>query len=588
MGAATSSNSTDLITNVASSIIQETANANSSSLISNNKIRLNHCDINVGGNLDLNQSANTIQKASQLNKSIQNAAVANNIAQKVAQEAASKVGSLGLGYASANNSVYASVNATSEIKSAISNTLDQFTDTGNVIDCNSSTIDVVKNMSINQGITSKNIANQVLDTDQVAKINNDISQSVKQKATATVEGLAGFLIALALVIASLGYSIAKPLTTGSAKIIIIMVLIVVLFVITLLMYIRKVPPLFQDMPLCASYQDIKTCDEECIDQKIQSVRVKNPPLKYIFSIFDGKDKIDLSRQLVQVYNQNTNQNNAGYNDKIRQLIDQDIQTSIKNIGNVASLSSGVSVPNPLVTSKYLIPEQFMIPSDSSNHQQGLCNPGQVDKIIYYSDCSSLDPSTYKCPSSGSSEISCKYLVSASGDDDPSTVLATYNSDEYDKLSSQNLTTTDWDYIRFVYVDIINRKSNNVFISNHYAINDDDLVQTIETGSNSGVMKLKDAITQSKGYQFIPDSDYKTYYTGSNVSGSIKGMFGYCNSREYKVSKFMRSKGKWILGAILFIVFGFLIFNAYKSKKSENNNGVEKVLTNTVEQKFYFN
>ena len=311
MGAAQTKNTTDLVSDVTNEIMQDTQNKYDSSMVENNTIKLGKCNIKVDGDLNVKQSAETLQKAQQLNKSMSNAAVSNNIAQKIAQEAASKVGSLGIGYADAENSVYAAVNASSTIQQALGQTLGQFSEATNSVNCENSTIDVLGNMDISQGLTAKNIGNQVLQGNQLAQINNEISQSVTQKASATVQGLAGVLIAIALIIAALGYSVAKPLSSGSFKIIIMVVLLVVLVVIFLLLYLAKAPPFFSDLPLCAKNDgSFKTCDSDCIDLKMQTIYMKNPPLKYHFQITGAKDNVDLARQVIEVFN--NNQNNKEY------------------------------------------------------------------------------------------------------------------------------------------------------------------------------------------------------------------------------------------------------------------------------------
>ena len=200
MGSSHSSNATDLITNVTSSISLDTSNNAAQAIVNNQQINIDDCTIKAAGNVNIQQMANTLQQARQINKSIQNATVANDIAQQVAQEATSKVGSLGIGIADASNSVYAAVNASSDIKQALNNATTQYSNIGNTFNCTRSTIISGKDIGITQSSTASTLANQVLDGQQEAEINNKISQSVTQKASATVEGLAGLLIAIAMII----------------------------------------------------------------------------------------------------------------------------------------------------------------------------------------------------------------------------------------------------------------------------------------------------------------------------------------------------------------------------------------------------
>lgn len=569
MGSAQTKNTTDLVTDVTSQIMQDTQNSYNSDMVSNNNIHFGKCDIKVDGNFNIKQTAETLQKAVQLNKSMENAAVSNNIAQKIAQEAASKVGSLGIGYADAENSVYAAVNASSTIQQALNNTLNQFSDTQNAVTCDDSTIDVLGDFNISQGLSSENIGSQVLQGNQLAKINNDISQSVTQKASATVEGLAGVLIAIALIIAALGYSIAKPLSSGSFKIIIMVVLLVVIVVIVLLLYLDKAPPFFSDLPLCAKNDDgLATCDAECIDEKMNTVYIKNPPMKYTFQIVGAKDNLDLARLVIQSFN--NNKNNQGYNAIIKQDIDKAITESLakfKNLGSKftppAKNADGGYDFSPLIVpknsdNKFLtIPDQYLLQTDTKS-KLGSCTPGAIDSITSGGKCSSASKDDINC----SSSLVCENLLDTA-ETVSDTTLAVYN-DFSEKITDAN----QWDYIRFIFIDIINDKGTdkNRYVSNNYAINDTDLVQD----GSGNVQILEDAIkNNSLGvFKFIPDNLYTPKNKAASGGGQVTGMFGYCNSRQYKLDKFMQNIGKWILIVIAILIFGYLGYSAYKSKKAE--------------------
>lgn len=549
MGAAQTKNTTDMVSTVTSEIMDDTQNTYNSNMISGNSIKFDKCNVEVSGNMDIKQTADVLQKAEQLNKSMQNAAVSNNIAQKIAQEAASKVGSLGIGYADAENSVYAAVNASSEIQQALNNTLNQFSDINNKYNCENSTIDVIGNFDISQGLTSENIGSQVLQGNQLAKINNDISQSVTQKASATVEGLAGFLIGIALIIAALGYSIAKPLSSGSFKIIIMVVLIVILVIIVATLYLKKAPPFFSDLPLCAVDGGIKSCDSDCIDQKMNTVYIKNPPLKYTFQIVNAKNNIDLARQIIELFN--VNQNNQGYNVEIKNTIDSNIANTVDKLKNL--VDSPPPVPNPLTVTPYKIPNSYLRKdTDDSN---GSCTPGAIDSTT--NNCDNSDPN--KCASTA-----CETSLDPSDDSTPpDQVLATYNN-----FSGTSYTENEWDYIRFVYIDILNRNGAK-YVSNNYAISPDNLVQD----SDGKIQTLANALkANSPGvYQFKPDNNYISNNMPVSGGGHVTGMFGYCNSRQYKLDKFMQNIGKWILLVIVILIFGYLGYSAYKSKKAEKGD-----------------
>lgn len=579
MGSAHSSNSADLITNVMSSISMDTSNNAAQAIINDQGISLDGCVIKAAGNVTMQQTANTIQQARQINKSIQNATVTNDIAQRVAQQATSKVGSMGIGIADASNSVYAAVNASSDIKQALNNATSQYSNIGNTFNCTRSTIEAGKDLNITQSSTASTLTNQVLDGNQAAQINNKISQSVTQKASATVEGLAGLLIAIALIIAALGYSIAKPLTTGSFKIIIIMVLLVLLAVLVGFLYIRKAPPFFADSPRCQPSGVIDHtlgCDESCVKVSHGVVNLKAPPLKYTLATIGegnpdvGKD-VNMARQIINAVKENTN--NGGYTEAKRQKIEDDIKNLTKKLNTLGFKTTWQSngdliVPNPLavykdsqgIDVKFAIPSAYLMGNNPNDNTQGMCTPGAITSITGGSDCGSK-PTQWAtdstCPPTG--VISCTALALATGKDTNDDIVAVYNDTDFDAFKAV-ANPADWDVLRFCYVNLINANSGKAYIANNYGIADTDLVEN----SNNEIKQLKDA--GDWAYKFTPSDGVTPASAGTASAGKLEGMFGFCDTQQYKINSFMQGPGKWIVIALLVGIFGFLGYSAFRSSK----------------------
>jgi hypothetical protein len=579
MGAANSSNSTDLITNVMSSISMDTSNNAAQAIINNQEINLDGCVIKAAGNVTMQQTANTVQQARQINKSMQNASVANDIAQNVAQEATSKVGSLGIGIANANNSVYAAVNASSDIKQAVSNATNQYSNIGNTFNCTRSTIEAGKDLNITQSSTASTLTNQVLDGQQAATINNKISQTVKQTASATVEGLAGLLVAIALIIAAFGYSVAKPLESGSFKIIIIVVLIVLLAVLVGFLYMRKAPPFFADSPRCQPSGVIDHalgCDESCVKPSHGVVNLKTPPLKYTLATTGesntdvGKD-VNMARQIINAVKEKAN--NGGYTEAKRTEIEDDIKalTKLLNAQGVKTTwqSNGdLIVPNPLAVYKdskgkdvkFAIPSAYLMGSNPDDKTQGMCTPGAIMRITGGSDCGSKPTQwdiSSTCPPTGA--IACTALALATGKDTDDDIVAVYNDTDFDAFKGA-ATPADWDVLRFCYVHLINTNSGKAYIANNYGIADTDLVEN----SNKEIKRLKDA--GDWAYKFTPSDGVTPASAGTASGGKLEGIFGFCDTQQYKINSFMQGPGKWIAIALLVALFGYLGFSAFRSFK----------------------
>lgn len=285
MGAAKSKNVADAVTDVMN-YVQNSTSADSTTVNNiENYITLNNCYIKLTGDFTVKTQATVMQQASQILVATQDSTVKNDIVQKMLQEATSKVGSLGIGYAEASNEVSMLCNVTNKIIQTMQASIKQVSTTYNGFSCNDSTIEA-KNLNISFTNADSFVSEQTLDNQQTTDIINQVTQESTQKASATVQGLAGFLIALALVIAALGYAVAKPIAAGS-KAIMIPLIIVVMILIFVWLYMVKCPPFFSDY----TYVSVNNpqwggdcSSDDLVEPQKMTVDLKEAPLRYNFPI----------------------------------------------------------------------------------------------------------------------------------------------------------------------------------------------------------------------------------------------------------------------------------------------------------------
>lgn len=620
MGAAETKNTTDLMDSVSNQISQSTSNNAAQAVSGGDNIEFRNCTVRAKGNINFKQDASIIQQVTQINKSLQNASVLNDIAQTVQQTSSSTVGALGIGFASANNSVNATVNCTSLIAQNLSNTSNQYASVGNKIDCENSTFISGGNFNIDQSTTGSFLSNQMMAGQQTATISNKISQDIKQKATAKVEGLAGLLLAIALIIGALGYSVSKPFTTGAGKFVVVVIVVIILVLIVALMYIRQTPPFFSDLPLCQppGSSGFETCNSTCIDVSEQDVKLDTQPVKYTLAVYGasttdaGGTHVNLAKQVINAIQKQAvdtgDKNNAGYNMSIYAQLEKylsDITQTLNNAGIYSSWQNADKtnrhiIPNPLAkptidpttrdgdtaTYGYLIPSEFLQGPGDKN--VGSCTPGAASSIApanpsencdYDSSvqlCPVNDPNTKGSDVTKTGQLPCKAVQSASQTESPQLLLAVYNEDEITKFIDQANTdakAVDWNIARCVLIHIYNAHVDYP-IGNDVGISDTDLVE-----NGSGEFKqLKDAMDSKWGYKFSPTSGAIAKDIFTPGGGVITGSFGYCNSNNYKLQKAMRSYGWIILLALTLGSIGIMLFVGKENEEKEEHKGaLEKII-----------
>ena len=589
MGGAMSSNVASAVSEVSNSI-SNTTSVNTDQLNEQtNQFISNHCLIKLSGDLNINAVTETSIKNDQITKVNSKTNFNNNIQQSVLQTALSKIGSLGIGFAEATNNTNLFCQITNDVVNSVSTYAGQFNTQTQQVFCNDSTI-IAKNLNINFSNSSDFYNKQILENTNVTDITNQISQSIVQKASATVEGLAGFLIALALVIASFGYSVAKPLSSGSFKIIIVVALVVVLVGVAVWLWLVKAPPFFNDPIDCALYSNLqpKNC-EECINPQMKKISIKYAPIKYLFPLSetDGEPKGIAEKcsliGLSQVASSGQFSNNGGYTmtgyNKISDII-TDLTSKLNDISKKISPSSALyecikfNIPNlftnPGDTKNYiLIPKQFILGSSSSgDNLSGIYTPGSC---FYNKNGTDIgDPDNWAKPPDNSQPY---YWSNPQTTTDPTLGIANKNDYGTNSVSEwigkcKSISKTiGLAYVRFVLTYILNQSmpTGSKLDLNVYQIQD-ELVYYYNTKTEKYEIDISsnpDIKDYLQNFVSISELDFQN---GNSGSGTIELMMGVCNNREYKFQKFSKNIGIWILVCFIIILIGIVVLHTIKAKK----------------------
>ena len=232
MGQAISKNVAKNITNVQTSVENSTNVTNEQASFVNNYTELDNC--NIYGNVAISNDSHTVAKNTQVAKVTNTTQINNTIQQNLQQTAKAMMGSLGFGTADANNLGTNTTNSTSNIKNTVNLLSTQYSFQTSGVFCENSNIG--GSLSVNNLADSNFSSSQQLDQKSVSTIVNNITQSIKQKSSATVQGAAALLIALAILIAALGYGIEEPLNSRGGKIIICVILVIALGALCLWLY----------------------------------------------------------------------------------------------------------------------------------------------------------------------------------------------------------------------------------------------------------------------------------------------------------------------------------------------------------------
>lgn len=587
MGAAQSSNAAEAVANVAN-FVNNSTTANSTAVSEvEQTINLTNCYIKLSGDFNARESATLAQKNSQIITAKQDSNVSNNIAQQMLQQAQSTVGSLGIGYADASNSASEMVNDTNQITNAMTVGCSQYSALNQKFECDGSTI-IAKNLNIGFNSSSDFLSNQTLNNDQVANVVNDISQTIQQKATATVEGISGMLLLILLAIAVIIYVAMKPLSSGGAKIIVGIVMCFLIVAIVLVMYLRGTPPFFSSLNECINNSSVGMGNSNnCINMQDKKISLAHPPLKYIFGV-TPTDTSQPGSNLVQMAISSTSGqtmksgsgSNGGYRGDTYKSLDKALNggapggpTDYKGMASklgIPMIPNPLYLPTPDGNTYYTIPGQYT-PSDPDSGDNSICTPGTVQVG------DNTSPSDLKnCPQIAAPNAF--KTVSSPGPSDWINIVANLNTSEWSNYINatgkykKGLAGYSGDdenvvralFARFVLCDILNTSGLDL----HYYVNPNEYVKYRDANNMLQVGLAKD-MDKNSIYMYHPYSYPGSWSSGVVGPGYITGKVGIVDDNSYRFQNFMRKFGGWIMIAILLCIFAFMFYVWWKNNKAKN-------------------
>ena len=550
MGASQSSNVSEAVTNL-TNFVSNSTSANTSQVIDvETNVKIKNCNIQLQGDLNARSTAKLRQTNTQIVNAQQDANLRNSIQQQALQQAQSKVGFLGIGYADAQNSSSELVNSSNTITNDMKASASQYSSVFNKFICDNSTI-IADNMDIGFYSDSDFLSSQTINNTQTARVVNNISQKVDQSAKATVEGLGALLIGFLAIIAVIVYGLGKPLSSGSAKVAVVGICGFLTVGSVVYMFLQNTPPFFAKPQNCINGSAVGmgtgADTYECVDHKTQSIRIESPPPRYIYPVLPGESGLfgpgpgGNLLQMAVAQAAGVNKSGAGANAGYRVDTALNLQGRIRSYDSLASKLGIANVPNLLyvpLSGKddkpwYSIPEEFVAGSASSGNLS-LCTPGTAQ---VGTDGDSTDFSS--CAKTAPSALGgWRYNPSAWKDsnlftDNPAQGIANLNIGEWREYTSDPKRDS---FARFVLCDIVGG------IDLHIYMKPDELVKYI--GDDNKVMV-------GRASEMDPANVYVFHPMGSG-GGTLSGQVGYINTRQYKYSGFMKRVGVWLLVGILLV------------------------------------
>lgn len=584
MGVAQSNNAAQAIANVSNYVQQSTSANSTQSNEIKNWTNFDGCTVILSGNLNDDQKASLFQTNIQVSKAVQDSNVQNNIQQAMLQQALSTVGTLGVGYADASNTANQFINDSSQILQSMSEVSTQFGTTNNTFDCQDSTI-IAKNLNINLDSSNQFLSQQMLNNDQTATIVNNLSQSIQQKASATVEGIGGLIIAILIIIAVIIYAISKPLSSGGAKIAIGVFVFFLLAMIIVTMYLRGTPPFFASPQECINNSNTGQGSDPsvpCVNQQNKQINLSQPPIRYGYQILpSGGGTANLVQMVISAYAGGTNTgagNNGGYRENVANSIQGDINSVIAPLAVIAGVTN---IPNPLTSNvpgqpssqSFLIPSDYLVTS-GPDPVQSVCTPG-----ILQLDYSAAPYEKGSC----APLVNPNNLTPASPSSDPNSVISILNTVDWSNYLSSSPTGNyafnpslpndnqeqRTAFARFALCKLLNQNAQTVDL--HLYMQDYELVQFVDSNGETQIGPASSYKNNPNIYRFVPTNPCNL--SGKCTSaGTLYGQVGVWNTRQNKFSNFMSKIGAWILLGILILVFCYMGFTWYRNR---NNDKQEK-------------
>lgn len=552
-----SSNVANAITNVTNSISQSTKADSAQVNYASKSTEFNNCNVNLKGDLNVTSLATTSVQNSQVAKAMQDANVKNTVNQKMLQAATSTVGSFGIGYSEANNTSNSFVNASSQVANTMQTSSNQYSYDNQKFTCNNSTINA-NNINIDMSSGSNFLSSQTIENSQVAKLSNDITQTVDQKATAEVTGFGGFLMLIMLLIIAGVFMFGKLINSKPVKI--LMTVLIFLFTITYLLtsYIGKYPPIFGEEQDCLSGSGTG-CSSGCVDTSSTSVKMDTPPIKYLHPVWKQTggstgigNLVEIAISAVATSGSDSLGSNGGYRADIADLIANKVLEMNKICDSIYQ-DSEIRMPNLMTiptnsdSTLYKIPDAYSL--DSSNSK---CTP----KAVSVSNSGSTDASYNNCPLSVNPSI----LQTTSN---KAQAIAQLNSGDWDKYCDQSHPKYKKRmlFARFALHKIIGSVSD-MFIC---IDKENEIVSYSDPATSSNITVLAKDASSSQIAIFVPIT-YPDFGAGFG-GGTLQANMGKCDTRTYKVQKLLTSPVGWIGLAFVLIVEIIMIISAVRSNDS---------------------
>ena len=554
-----------------------------------NNIILDECTFDADNDIQMLNAATTQQQSKQISSGTSSSSLSNDIQQSMIQEASSTVGSMGVGYATASNATNQFAESSNDVRNAVESVSQQLSDTDNNIICKDSYFRAGGDINFgNKGATSA-FSDQLSQSENMTDIINKVSQKSDQKATAKVEGLAGFILALAVLVAAFGYSVAKPLASGGGKMLIAGIMIIVLICIGVALYLNKAPPFFNDDNDCSyARPDIGGCDAECINPRITRIKMDKTPLKYIVPVLPGKNKgsayenASLLGMAVQALDMGTqgHKNNAGYNGAHAKSVQNALNAVWADIPE-GVLPDGITDPpsilyNPYVKESsrwYEMANGYKI-DPGAGVEDGcvnICSP----KSMVIKDGKTPTPNPDRSVFGDGCMCNTYYEV-----------VPDLRSTTTDVDGVMNLNTVDWeDWVnnppsgwdsndmkllaRFILLKLsvgmvdfsIYTKDNEIVVyTDADGQTQTDLAKNVSKNNSGAIYKWQPT-------QGVP-SELLDGWTGG---GLLTGVIGTCNDNTYKLHKFMRNIGGYIMLLLVIFVFGYMYFTTKKASGNKNSS-----------------
>jgi len=535
MGAAVSNNAASAVSNVSNYVSNSTTADDQDVTNITNTTTWNRCW--VSGSVNEKATANVISKSRQIVKALQHANVKNTIAQKMLQEAMSSIGSMGVGYASASNSASEFASSSSTIINAMKVSASKSAYVNNTWDCNHSHFGGNINIGFSNDVDF--LSDQTLSNTAVQTLVTSISQTVSQKAAAKVAGLAGFLIALAILIGVIGYALSKPLDTKAAKYIIGAALVIGLGLVVIFLWISRASPFFNKNLTCNPFASgsTKGCGTDCIDccinKKLTTISLaKYPPLRYIYPIFHSEEDDEFVPGLLEMCISRSGDNtpgnmggcggNGGWNGgnyKSMFVTDPDLW----EFDSTYTKFKVPQLPNPLTL-------------------QTTCELNSVGTVSYF-----------KIPAANTTGISAMGIVqpgAATIHGCTSNILeaiASTNSDKWNTYCTSN------DPSLYPNSSAAKRASHARFVLCKFLGIPCDSYTMLLDGEAEETSDSENSFKFSK----YAEPAEETLMNAIKGGGELTGLFGVCDNRLYQIHIFMGKLGWWIAGGIVIIIIVFI-------------------------------